>query len=420
MVGSNTSPEEAHKGTGTGAPSPSVAGAPVPDKDAGSPGRGEQEKQKDRDKDERIACLQREMGAMEREFARELDKLCQNESETAAFWQAKHSALNQQFLRTDAELRVLRSGVDAREAERAELRHGWEMLRGELRERDDEIRSLKGQIHALKKFVSTSTRADDQTSDDVFGEAMAKLGNGLQNWVISNFRRANLVDFANLDEATLTQVSDLVPTYMIMYQQLAQGAKIHLLQSAVSRILVETVFESYFVGLSDGQTQQFRQTEELLVSLASDASVNQWRASTLAIIRRDAPQVLRDETALHVERVASRINGVLESVTTGSSRSEARDAGLCALVHSAVGLARLLVVQKAVLRVHMPPVSPGRQVVFDRDTMEDVGGEDEDALDARPVWCTLFPGVIKHGDESGGQMQLRNVIAKARVLCRPG
>ena len=192
MVGSNTSPEEAHKGTGTGAPSPSVAGAPVPDKDAGSPGRGEQEKQKDRDKDERIACLQREMGAMEREFARELDKLCQNESETAAFWQAKHSALNQQFLRTDAELRVLRSGVDAREAERAELRHGWEMLRGELRERDDEIRSLKGQIHALKKFVSTSTRADDQTSDDVFGEAMAKLGNGLQNWVISNFRRAKL------------------------------------------------------------------------------------------------------------------------------------------------------------------------------------------------------------------------------------
>lgn len=132
------------------------------------------------------------MDTMEREFQKELDKLCQNESETATFWQAKHSALNQQYLRADTELRLIRSEVEVREGEREELRQGWEVLRRELKDRDEEIRGLKGQVRGLKEFVSTSTRTDGQTSDEVFAEGVARLGNGLQNWVITHFRKAKL------------------------------------------------------------------------------------------------------------------------------------------------------------------------------------------------------------------------------------
>ena len=145
-----------------------------------------------RDRDDRIAALERELSVMEKEFHRELDKLSQSESETATFWQSKHSALNQQFLRTDTELRLLRSEVEVREAERDELRQRWEALRREVRERDEEIRGLRGQVRGLKEFVSTSTRTDGQTSDEVFGDGMARLGNGLQNWVINNFRKAKM------------------------------------------------------------------------------------------------------------------------------------------------------------------------------------------------------------------------------------
>jgi hypothetical protein len=49
-----------------------------------------------------------------------------------------------------------------------------------------------------------------------------------------------------------------------MYEELAQTAKVHLLQSVVSKILVEMVFEAYFVGLSPEQTRYFRQMEHLL------------------------------------------------------------------------------------------------------------------------------------------------------------
>lgn len=249
-----------------------------------------------RAKDDRIADLEKELDIMEREFHKELDKLSQNESETATFWQEKHSKLNQQFLRTDTELRLLRAEVDVREAEREELREGWEMLRRELKERDDEIRGLRGQVRGLKEWVSTSTRTDGQTSDEVFGDGMTRLGNGLQNWVIVNFRKAKLcklnthtytntptyrciyenhidlnydgliheakTGLAELDEATLAELNELVP----MYEELASTAKVHLLQSIVSRILVEMVFEAYYVGLSDEQTEQFRQMENLLSS----------------------------------------------------------------------------------------------------------------------------------------------------------
>lgn len=240
-----------------------------------------------KEKDLRIAALERELGVMETEFQRELDKLSQNESETASFWQAKHSALNQQFLRTDTELRLMRAELDVREAEREELRAGWETMKREVRERDDEIRDLKAQVRGLKEWVSTSTKADSSTSDEVFGDGMARLGNGLQNWVIVNFRRAKLGMFLAMnpgrlaisrnvdlhahdldilrtnDGAVLQELGQLVPTY----EELAQTAKVHLLQSVVSRILVNSIFDAYFVGLSRDEAEQFAQMESLLASI---------------------------------------------------------------------------------------------------------------------------------------------------------
>lgn len=67
----------------------------------------------------------------------------------------------------------------------------------------------------------------------------------------------------------------------------------------------------------------------------------------------------------------------------------------------------------------MPEVLPHQRILFEPDTMEDIGGEDEEALREREICCVTFPGLIKHGDESGGHLQYRNVITKARVLCSP-
>lgn len=226
-----------------------------------------------REKDLRIAHLERELSVMETEFQRELDRLSQNESETASFWQAKHSALNQQFLRTDTELRLLRDQACAREAEAEDIARGWrDALRVETAARDDEVRDLRAQVRGLKEWVSTSTRADSTatTSDEVFEEGMAKLGNGLQNWVITNFRRTKL-DLSGAGEAELQELADLVPTY----EDLAQTAKMHLLQSIVSTILVRRIFGAYFVGLSPKQEEDFRRVQELFTSFGKQFEQSQ-------------------------------------------------------------------------------------------------------------------------------------------------
>ncbi|KAK8130226.1 hypothetical protein PG999_002606 [Apiospora kogelbergensis] len=375
-----------------------------------------------REKDDRIAELQWELVQLEAEFARQVELLSQNESETAAFWQAKHSGLNQQFLRTDTELRLLRAEVDVRDAEREELKEGWDVLKRELRERDDEVRRLQALNRGLKEQVSTSTRAyHEQTSDDQFGDDMARLGNGLQNWIIVHFRKAK-IDLAKTSQAEMDELAKLVP----MYAELAPKIKIHLLQSITSSILVDGIFSQYFVGLSEEQSSKFNEMERYLSTTSSDETVNQWRAMTLNMIRKDpSSQSLQSATDTVVSNIISRVNRLLSSITTTTTTTttttdaSSRDQALRVLVNSAVVLSRQLAVQKAVFKVTMPYILPHQQTPFDASQMEDVGGEDEEDLTAREICCVTCPSIVKFGDEHGGNPQLRNVIAKARVLCSP-
>jgi hypothetical protein len=152
----------------------------------------------------------------------------------------------------------------------------------------------------------------------------------------------------------------------------------------------------------------------------SPETINQWRSSTLTILRKEAATRLQAETARISDNLISRINTLLDAITDAFSTS-ARTQGLATLIETSIELSRLLVVQRAVFTVVMPEIQPYQKTLFDADTMEDIGGEelDEDGLAEREICCVTFPGIIKRGDEKGGQLHYRNVIAKARVLCSP-
>jgi len=107
---------------------------------------------------------------------------------------------------------------------------------------------------------------------------------------------------------------------------------------------------------------------------------------------------------------------LLDAITATNS-NESRDQGLRALVNSAIDLSRLLSVQKASFNVIMPEILPHQRIIFDAETMEDIGGEDEENLFGSQVCCVTFPGIIKRGSGSEGHVRYCNVISKARVLC---
>jgi hypothetical protein len=201
------------------------------------------------------------------------------------------------------------------------------------------------------------------------------------------------------------------------------------------------VFDAYFVGLSAGQALQFAEMEEFLASFGKERTpwsaphskrsvpltpgaasslepISQWRSLTLTILKKDAANKMQAETSSITDAVVARVNSILDSITE-TTRTEARDQALTALVASAIELSRLLVIQKAVFKVWMPEILPHQKTMFDASTMEDIGGEDEESLAQREICCITFPGIIKTGDENGGHQQYRNIISKARVLCRP-
>ncbi len=60
----------------------------------------------------------------------------------------------------------------------------------------------------------------------------------------------------------LAELGRLVP----MYEELRQSSKVNLLQSLVSRLLVELVFDVYFVGLPRDVARQFTQMETFLAA----------------------------------------------------------------------------------------------------------------------------------------------------------
>lgn len=136
------------------------------------------------------------------------------------------------------------------------------------------------------------------------------------------------------------------------------------------------------------------------------------------MLQKEATTKLQAQTETIVDSIVHQVNNIMDSLGD-LQHTEARDQSLRTLVHSAIELSRLLRVQKAVFSVMMPSIEAHQRTMFDMETMEDIGGEDEDTLNEREIFCVTFPGMVKSGDENGERNHLTNIVAKIKVLCAP-
>ncbi|ESZ96889.1 hypothetical protein SBOR_2754 [Sclerotinia borealis F-4128] len=349
--------------------------------------------------------------------------------ETLHLLQTAHTTLHNTYLATDSTLRLLRnthancprpsdvqSRIGALMLDRDAFREAYNEAMGEMRAKDEEMMALRGQVRGLKEWVSSSGRGGvggEQVTDEVVGERMQWIGNALQNWVISNFRRGKI----DLDKAS-NNIRQQLEQWVPMYQHLATTSKINFLQSLVSSLLVFDIFQAYFVGLPEQQALELAKTEITLGSYGSEEAMNQWRSTTLGILLNEAPEKLKSETATVVNTVVAQLNRLLDPICDVPS-SEARDQSLKIIINTAIDLARLLRVQKASFSIMMPVIEHHQRTMFDEERMEDIGGEDEDNLNEREISCVTFPGIMKAGDENGERNHLVNIVTKMKVLCAP-
>lgn len=63
-----------------------------------------------------------------------------------------------------------------------------------------------------------------------------------------------------MNDETKEQLVQLVPTY----ESLAASSKVHLIQSLVSRLLVDGIFNKYFIGLSKEHADDLAKVEKYL------------------------------------------------------------------------------------------------------------------------------------------------------------
>jgi len=94
---------------------------------------------------------------------------------------------------------------------------------------------------------------------------------------------------------------------------------------------------------------------------------------------------MEKETTRITEELVRQINHVMDSISDVQN-SEARDQPLKAMIANAIDLSRLLRVQRAVFNIiTMPWMEDHQKMMFDTESMEDIGGEDEDALQEKEI-----------------------------------
>ena len=194
----------------------------------------------------------------------------------------------------------------------------------------------------------------------------------------------------------------------------------NVIQSIVACILVADIFHIYYFGLDEEHTDYLQRMEDHMTAigkrsanrfslgdpsltcctLAPPVKVNEWRSTTLSIIKQSPTPEFQTRAMGLSRRTHDRINRIVDELT-GTGTNGTRDKGLQSVLDQSIDLSQTFRVQRAQLTVHLPATVPDSRLAFDSEIMEDITGEDDEVLEGEDVKCVMFPYVLKLGDETG-------------------
>lgn len=293
-------------------------------------------------------------------------------------------------------------------------------LRTRLHATEKESHERLQQLLSLKSSISSLTRADAQVTDSELSDAFDVLANRIREWVISNFRKTRL-DVGHLPAETVRALRAVTPAY----ESIESTDRLALYQAIVSNEAMQIFDEPIALGLphtgSFGALRVFAESME-----NASAEYREWRRATYRLIEgnKESLTMLQRNKSEVLHRIGASISRLLCTLTSVELSSNAMSA-LMGILDTAADMQRTFALQKARYQVHFFR-NPGseRHMAFDERGMEPVNDldnmmdhdEDSRSTERQFMFC-VFPCLEKSGDEWGNNVQVINVLRKARVCC---
>ncbi|KAH7075674.1 hypothetical protein BKA63DRAFT_303474 [Paraphoma chrysanthemicola] len=295
----------------------------------------------------------------------------------------------------------------------------WNHLRSRLHATEKESQERLQQLLSLKSSISSLTRSDSQATDRELVESFTQLANRIREWVISNYRRSKL-EIGELPAETVTALRSLTPAY----EAIEKTDRLALFQALVSHALMQILSEPIVLGLSaSGPLAAARVFAESIQD--TGVEYTEWRRATIrAIDHSKAAELIHEEKNKALQKIAGEITDLLGTLTSVSISPNAHST-LLGILSTAADLQRTLAQQKARYQVLFFRSIDGADPAFDKHRMDSINDLDDDMDDDGKVagndllFC-VFPCLQKFGDERGENLDVNNILLKARVCCGVG
>lgn len=223
--------------------------------------------------------------------------------------------------------------------------------------------------------------------------------------------------FAKLPPETVRALESIHPHYT----KIGSTDRLALYQSIVSSTIMYLFREPICIGLPEsGPLAPIRQIAAYLHDAGSD--YREWRRTTIrALEKNSAKQQLQDEKQKLLQKLCSQIQQHLFSLTS-TNMTLAAQATLMSILSAAADLQHTMLLQKAQYKVHFFRNQDRAEVLYDENKMDAINDDamDEESFVDRKFDFCVFPLLEKFGDEVGENLEVRNVLLKARVCCGVG
>ncbi|KAK6499735.1 hypothetical protein TWF481_010092 [Arthrobotrys musiformis] len=282
-----------------------------------------------------------------------------------------------------------------------------ETLQSQLADANRRLTSVQGSLLAAGQKQQTK-------DDNSLSREYTQLGTDVVGWVGNYFKASS--DPINLT----TELYEFLTEHIPSYQALLTSGKTK--QLVVRAIVSEVLQESFENGAFFGNAMSAI-TPLVRTSSAPAPAINNWRSETFFLL--DKSDDFSSQRKAAVSTIADKIEQLTYPLAASKQSFQgdpARYKFLEGVVQKAADFALAVGKQRANFQILSEPAG----CEFGYATMDDVSqqtdvitsadGTTSHPLEGRPIQATIFPLLLKYGNESGEGYDQITILSKAKVL----